>query len=183
MVVLRLTRTGKKKQAFYRIVVADSRRFVNSKFIEIVGWYNPKTKEVSLKKDQIDAWIAKGAQPSNTVAQLLKDNGIKLPDWVQITEKHRKPKKEPAVKEPKVDEPVEETVAEAPSEEVVAEELVEAPEVVEIVEEVKTEEAPAEVVAETAAEEAPAEEAITEDVADEIEEEAKEAEDKAETEE
>lgn len=179
MVVLRLTRTGKKKQAFYRIVVADSRRFVNSKFIEIVGWYNPKTKEVSLKKEQVDAWIAKGAQPSNTVAQLLKDNGIKLPDWVQITEKHRKPKKEPVVKEPKV---------EAPVEEAVTEEVIETPEVVE---EAKIEEVPAEEaeaatevapVEEPTVEEAPAEEAITEDVADEIEEEAKEAEDKAETE-
>jgi small subunit ribosomal protein S16 len=137
VVVLRLTRTGKKKQAFYRIVAADSRRFVNSKFIEIVGWYNPKTKEVSLKADLINAWIGKGAQPSNTVAKLLKDNGIKLPDWVVITEKNRKPKKEPIVKEPKVEAPVAEEVVETPE---VTEET---PEIAEAVEE-KTEEAAAE---------------------------------------
>jgi len=146
LVVLRLTRTGKKKQAFYRIVAADSRRFVNSKFIEILGWYNPKTKEVSLKAEQVNAWIAKGAQPSNTVAKLLKENGIKLPDWVVITEKSRKPKKEPVVKEPKVEAPAETEAVEAetPAEEEVAE-------------------APAEEVAvEAPQEEAPAEEAIAE---------------------
>ena len=98
MVVLRLTRVGKKKQAQYRVVVADSKRFVNSKIIENVGWYNPHTKEIGLKKDAILAWLEKGAQPSNTVAKLLKANGVKLPDWVKITEKDRKPKKEPVVK-------------------------------------------------------------------------------------
>ncbi|MEI6266486.1 MAG: 30S ribosomal protein S16 [bacterium] len=108
MVVIRLTRIGKKKQAFYRIVAADSHRFVNSKFIEILGWYNPKTKEVSLKNDRITEWISKGAQPSITVAKLLKASGMKLPDWVKITEKVSKPKKEPVVKEVKAEEIVEE---------------------------------------------------------------------------
>ena len=98
MVVIRLTRIGKKKQAFYRVVAADSHRFVNSKFIEILGWYNPKTKEVSLKNERIIEWMSKGAQPSNTVAKLLKSNGVKLPDWVKISEKVSKPKKEPVMK-------------------------------------------------------------------------------------
>jgi len=130
LVVLRLARKGKKKQAFYRIVVADSKRFVNSKFISIVGWYNPLTKEVSLKKDEIATWLEKGAQPSNTVAKLLKDNGVKLPDWVNITEKNRKPKKE-VVEKPVVEaKPAEEVnPEEAPSEETATE-----------AEEVKTEE-------------------------------------------
>ena len=103
MVVIRLTRIGKKKQAFYRVVAADSHRFVNSKFIEILGWYNPKTKEVSLKNERIIEWMSKGAQPSNTVAKLLKSNGVKLPDWVKISEKVSKPKKEPVVKEVKAE--------------------------------------------------------------------------------
>ena len=47
LVVIRLTRVGKKKQAHYRIVVADSRRAVQGKFISILGWYNPHTKERS----------------------------------------------------------------------------------------------------------------------------------------
>ncbi len=146
MVVLRLARRGKKKQAFYRVVVADSRRFVNSKFIEIVGWYNPKTKEVQLKNESIEAWLSKGAQPSNSVAKILKENGIKLPDWVKITEKVSKPKKE--VPEAPVAEPVapvEESTEEvpvveeaAPVEEVVEETKEEAP----VAEEAPTEEEP-----------------------------------------
>ncbi len=126
MVVLRLTRVGKKKQAQYRVVVADSKRFVNSKIIATVGWYNPHTKEVELKKDEIATWLGKGAQPSNTVAKLLSAHGVKLPDWVKITEKVSKPKKEPVVKETPKEAPAEtETdseASEAPEEEVVSEE-------------------------------------------------------------
>lgn len=119
MVVLRLTRIGKKKQAQYRVVVADSRRSVSSKFISIVGWYNPHTKEVELKKDEIVAWIEKGAQPSNTLAKILKANGVKLPDWVKITEKVSKPKKEVVAKPEKTEALVEaeETTEEATPEE------------------------------------------------------------------
>ena len=129
LVVLRLTRTGKKKQAHYRVVVADSKRFVNSKFISIVGWYNPHTKECELKKDEILAWLDKGAQPSNTVARILTAQGVKLPDWVQITSKVSKPKKEAVAKVAKVDAPAEveaETATEeAPIEEALTEEVVE----------------------------------------------------------
>jgi len=124
LVVLRLTRIGKKKQAQYRVVVADSKRFVNSKFISIVGWYNPHTKEVELKKDEIATWLDKGAQPSNTVAKLLKSNGVKLPDWVKITEKVSKPKKEPVLKPEKTEAPAAEEAVEAE----VAEEVAETPE-------------------------------------------------------
>lgn len=134
MVVLRLTRIGKKKQAQYRVVVADSKRFVNSKFIAIVGWYNPHTKESELKKDEILAWLEKGAQPSNTVAKILTAQGVKLPDWVKINTKVSKPKKEPVVKPEKVEAPAEpeavitevvaeEPVVEAKVEEAIAEEV------------------------------------------------------------
>jgi len=130
LVVLRLTRVGKKKQAQYRVVVADSKRFVNSKIISNVGWYNPHTKEIGLKKDEILSWLEKGAQPSNTVARLLAANGVKLPDWVKITEKDKKPKKEPVVKVEKVEAPqeseeavaAEEITEEAPVEEIAPEE-------------------------------------------------------------
>jgi small subunit ribosomal protein S16 len=135
LVVLRLTRIGKKKQAQYRIVVADSKRFVNSKFISIVGWYNPHTKEVELKKDEIIDWMTKGARPSNSVAKLLKANGVKLPDWVRITEKVSKPKKDPSPKTEKIDaSAVKEEVIEKASVEIPTEEssntLEESPELV-----------------------------------------------------
>ncbi len=120
MVVIRLARVGKKKQAFYRIVVADSQRFVKSKFISILGWYNPRTKEINLKKEEILEWMNKGAQPSNTVAVLLKNNDVKLPEWVKIVEKASKPKKEvPEVKEVKAE--VKEEAIEALVEEAVEE--------------------------------------------------------------
>lgn len=127
MVTIRLARAGKKKQAFYRIVVADSRRAVTAKFISIVGWYNPHSKEINLKKDEITEWLGKGANPSNAVAILLKKEGVKLPDWVKIKEKVSKPKNEPEVKEEAPKAPVEETTEE-PAEEVVEEaEVTEAP--------------------------------------------------------
>jgi small subunit ribosomal protein S16 len=140
LVVLRLTRVGKKKQAQYRVVVADSKRFVNSKIIENVGWYNPHTKEIGLKKDAILAWLEKGAQPSNTVAKLLVTNGVKLPDWVKVTEKVRKPKKEPVVKAAPVEKPVEEATAEKTetTEEIISPEEIKEEAEVEAEEEIET---------------------------------------------
>ena len=99
MVVIRLTRVGKKKQAHYRIVVADSQRAVQGKFISILGWYNPHTKELEVKKDELKSWLDKGAQPSNTLAKLLKKEGVKLPKWVKIVEKKKAPKKKEEPKE------------------------------------------------------------------------------------
>lgn len=145
MVVIRFARTGKKKQAFYRVVVADSKRAVTAKFISIVGWYNPHTKEVNLKTEEIQDWLKKGAVPSNSAAVLMKKEGIKLPDWVEIKEKVRKPKKE-VVEEPKKEAPkAEEPAAEATEEATT-----------ETVEETVETEAPAEVAEEAAPVEAEA---------------------------
>ena len=100
MVVIRLSRVGKKKQAFYRVVVADSRRPVTAKFIEILGWYNPHTKELNVKKEKIETWFSHGAKPSNSVAILFEKNKIALPSWVKIEKKSKKPKKEVEIAEP-----------------------------------------------------------------------------------
>ena len=99
MVVIRLSRVGKKKQAFYRVVVADSRRPVTAKFIQILGWYNPHTKELNVKKEKIETWFSHGAKPSNSVAILFEKNKIALPSWVKIEKKTKKPKKEETVTE------------------------------------------------------------------------------------
>jgi small subunit ribosomal protein S16 len=93
MLSIRLARTGKKHQAYFRVVVADSKKAPTAKFVEIVGNYDPHAKVINLKKDRIDYYLSNGAQPSNTVAVLLKKDGVKLPDWVKITEKNRAPKK------------------------------------------------------------------------------------------
>lgn len=75
MVVIRLARGGAKKRPFYQIVVADKRRSRNGRFIQNVGYFNPIAagKEVRLKMDveKIQEWMAKGAQPSERVSQLL----------------------------------------------------------------------------------------------------------------
>lgn len=76
-VKIRLRRIGAKKAPFYRIVVADSRFPRDGRFIEEIGYYDP-TKNPSIVKvdaDKAKEWIANGAQPTDTVKRLLKDNG------------------------------------------------------------------------------------------------------------
>ena len=73
-VKLRLTRIGSKKNPIYRVVAADSRSPRDGKFIEIVGRYNPQTdpSTIDLDEDKIQAWLDKGAQPTDTVRRLMK---------------------------------------------------------------------------------------------------------------
>lgn len=75
---IRLTRVGAKKQPSYRVVVADSRSARDSRAIETIGHYNPRTEpiELSVDADKAKAWLAKGAQPSDTVERLFKQAGI-----------------------------------------------------------------------------------------------------------
>jgi small subunit ribosomal protein S16 len=77
-VKLRLTRVGSKKNPIYRIVAADSRSPRDGKFLEIVGRYNPQTDPSTIELDEakIKAWLEKGAQPTNSVARLLKAKDI-----------------------------------------------------------------------------------------------------------
>ncbi len=75
---IRLTRVGAKKQPTYRVVVADSRKARDSRSIETIGHYNPRTEpiEVKIDEDKARQWLAKGAQPSDTVARLFRAAGI-----------------------------------------------------------------------------------------------------------
>jgi small subunit ribosomal protein S16 len=77
-VKLRLTRVGSKKNPIYRVVAADSRSPRDGKFIEIVGRYNPQHEPslIELDEDKVRGWLSKGAQPSGSVAKLLKAKGI-----------------------------------------------------------------------------------------------------------
>lgn len=77
-VKLRLTRMGAKKAPFYRIVAADSRYPRDGRFIEIVGTYNPTTEPATLNINEELAmkWLNNGAQPSDTVRNLLANQGI-----------------------------------------------------------------------------------------------------------
>jgi small subunit ribosomal protein S16 len=75
---MRLTRVGSKKNPIYRVVVADSRSPRDGKFIEIVGRYNPQHEPslIELDEDKVRDWLAKGAQPSDSVARLLKAKNL-----------------------------------------------------------------------------------------------------------
>jgi small subunit ribosomal protein S16 len=75
---IRLTRVGAKKQPSYRVIVADSRKARDSRSIETIGHYNPRTEpvEVNIDEDKARQWLAKGAQPSDTVARLFRAAGI-----------------------------------------------------------------------------------------------------------
>ena len=77
MVTIRLARTGAKKRPFYHIVVADSRRARDGRYIERVGFFNPIAiggeERLRVDRDRIDHWVSQGAQPSDRVARLLKD--------------------------------------------------------------------------------------------------------------
>ncbi|MBE7092866.1 MAG: 30S ribosomal protein S16 [Clostridiales bacterium] len=78
MVKIRLKRLGAKKAPFYRVVVSESRNARNGKSIANIGYYNPMTDpaEIKIDIDQAKDWIAKGAQPSETVKKLLKIAGL-----------------------------------------------------------------------------------------------------------
>jgi small subunit ribosomal protein S16 len=75
---IRLTRVGATKQPSYRVVVADSRSARDSRAIETIGHYNPRTEpvEVNIDADKAKSWLAKGAQPSETVVRLFRNAGI-----------------------------------------------------------------------------------------------------------
>jgi small subunit ribosomal protein S16 len=77
-VKIRLARGGAKKKPFYQVVVADGRYPRDGRFIEQLGQYDPKQEPyyVNLKEERIMEWLQKGAEPSDTVRQILRDKGI-----------------------------------------------------------------------------------------------------------
>ncbi|MFI5164606.1 MAG: 30S ribosomal protein S16 [Bacteroidia bacterium] len=83
--IIRLSRHGKKGQAFYHIVVADSRFARDARFIEKLGTYNPRTSPVTvdLKFDRTLAWIQKGAKPSDTMRSILSNKGVMYKSHLQ----------------------------------------------------------------------------------------------------
>ena len=158
---IRLSRGGAKKRPFYRIVVADSRKARDGRFIEILGTYNPMvTKDnperIRLKQERIQYWLGVGAKPSERVHRFLADADM-MPARVIPTQTKKDKPKARAQERLKEAEDAAKAAAEAPAEEVAAGE---AP-----AEEVAAE-APAE---EAAAEEVPAEEVAAEAPAEEEE--------------
>jgi small subunit ribosomal protein S16 len=83
MVKIRLMRVGKAKQPSYRVVVADSRSPRDGRIIEAIGHYHPREdpSEIVIKSDRAVYWLGRGAQPSNTVKNLLRISGA----WAEFT--------------------------------------------------------------------------------------------------
>ena len=77
-VKIRLTRMGKKKAPFYRIIVADSRSPRDGRFIDSIGYYNPNVEpsEIKVNEELAQKWLKDGAQPTETVSRLFKEAGI-----------------------------------------------------------------------------------------------------------
>ena len=71
MLVIRYTRVGKTKEPYYRLIVSDKRKDPWGKYLELLGTYNPRTKETKLKADRVKYWLSVGAQASDTVHNLL----------------------------------------------------------------------------------------------------------------
>ena len=164
MLTIRLARSGAKKRPFFHVSVADSRMPRDGRFVERVGYYNPiaSGQEVRLELDleRIDYWIGQGAQPSDRVLNLLKQNK-ETPEQTEQRLASKELKRQQKLAKKLADkEPIEEAPAEAATEDAPAEAVAEeAP-----AEEAATEEAPAEQAApveetatEAATEEAPAE--------------------------
>ena len=74
MLMIRLARTGARKQPHYRVVVIEKERARNGRPVEVVGTYNPRTSpaSVELKRDRVDYWMSKGAKMSDRVSKIMR---------------------------------------------------------------------------------------------------------------
>lgn len=87
MLAIRMQRTGRSGRAMFRVVVQDARRTPTSgKVVALLGNYDPRTKAITLDKDQAAFYLKNGAQPSDRAARLLRSEGVALPGWVSISE-------------------------------------------------------------------------------------------------
>lgn len=132
-VKIRLRRMGSRNAAFYRVIVQDSRRAPTGRFIETLGWYDPKQEgnNFSLNLDRADYWLGNGAQPSDTAASLIKKARTLPAEQAVAGEVTEEEVPVAAVEaEEAIEEAAEAVAEEAPAEEVkepVAEEATEAP--------------------------------------------------------
>jgi small subunit ribosomal protein S16 len=93
MLAIKLRRVGKKKQASFRVVVAEKRSKLQGKFVEDLGWLNPHTDSFNLNKERVNYWLKVGAQPTDSVYNLLVRAGIlkgpKIPVHAKLKEKEK----------------------------------------------------------------------------------------------
>lgn len=112
MLKIRLQRIGRRNEAHFRVIVTEHTRATNTgDFVERVGTHNPKTKDTQLDAERITHWISKGAQPSDTVHNMLINKGIikgkkrnVLPKKTVAKKEEETPAQAPAAAEPKAEE-------------------------------------------------------------------------------
>jgi len=133
MLKIRLARGWKKKKPFYRIVLTEHTKPVQSGYMTVLGWFDPMHHQTEMDIDAIKEWIGKGAQPSNRVAKLAKKHSgdAFFDKYIVLSDRKRRPKNAPEEEEVVEEAPAAETAPEAP-----------------VVEETPAEEAPAEEAAE-----------------------------------
>jgi len=91
MLKIRLQRTGKKNQPFFRIIVCDKRNAAKAgRSLEVVGFFNPLTKEKNVKADRVKYWLSVGAQPSDRAHNLFVKEGIIKADKIAVHAKAKK---------------------------------------------------------------------------------------------
>lgn len=126
MLVIRMQRTGRKRQPSFRLIVQEKTRNPQSKSVEIIGFYNPRTKEKGFNQERLSYWLGQGVQPTDSVHNLLVNAGVIHAEKrrvVHLTEGRRatiedalkKAEASAAAPAPAVA-PVAETPAEAPTE-------------------------------------------------------------------
>lgn len=76
MLVIRMQRTGRKRQPSFRLIVQEKTRNPQSKSVEIVGFYNPRTKEKGFNQERINYWLGQGVQPTDSVHNLFVNAGV-----------------------------------------------------------------------------------------------------------
>jgi small subunit ribosomal protein S16 len=170
-VKLRLMRMGKKKQPTYRVVAADSRKARNGRFIEALGFYDPRREPsvIEIDNERAVAWLRNGAQPTERVEKLLKISGA----WTDFSGEQfdaTPPAPAPAAEKAVVEEAADEAVVEEAADEAVVEEAADEAVVEEAADEAVVEEAADEAVVEEVAGEPAVGEASV-DEADEADEE------------
>ena len=115
MLAIRLQRTGRKGNAQYRVIVQEAQRTPTSgRVVYRLGSYDPHAKTFAVDKEKAEFYLGHGAQPSDRIARLFKNNGVKLPDWVKISEPIKRTVRNP--EKLRKNQPKVEKTAEAPAE-------------------------------------------------------------------
>lgn len=86
MLSIKLKMIGKKGQRSFRLIVQEARAKLRGKFIEDLGWYNPHSNKFEFRKERVLYWLKVGAQPTETVSQLLKKSQVEQPRTRSMTE-------------------------------------------------------------------------------------------------